>query len=154
MMSILNRFFRRNMIECPRCLGKGEVDLEDIKRLKKELFWAPGKCAYCNGVGKVTPDRIEKLPADFEYLTTDLPSSERFKVINGDEDALNRAWKFREQVHGFIEEIVQLYYIDNKEPGEIADYFFQKHGQFVYSDSERNEIIDYVEKVIKSKRKS
>lgn len=65
-MNFLNRIFRRNMVECPRCLGKGEVDLEDIKRLKKELFWAPGRCAYCNGNCKVPADRIEKLAVGFE----------------------------------------------------------------------------------------
>ncbi len=48
---------RENKIHCPRCLGKGHVDNvdnvdnEDIKRLKKELYWAPGPCAYCVGIG-------------------------------------------------------------------------------------------------------
>lgn len=153
-MKFINRIFRSNMVDCPRCLGKGKVDIEDIKRLKKELFWAPGKCAYCNGIGKVPPDRIEKLSPDFEYLTTDLPSWERHKVINGDQDALNRASEFKEVIHKFIEEIEQLYYIENKEPGEIADYFFQKQGQFVYSESEKQDLVDYIEKVIKSKLKN
>ena len=66
-MNFLNRIFRSNMVDCPRCFGKGNVDFEDIKRLKKESFWAPGKCAYCNGIGKVPPDRIEKVSVDFEY---------------------------------------------------------------------------------------
>lgn len=139
------------MIDCPRCLGKGNVDFEDIKRLQKELFWAPGKCAYCNGIGKVPPDRIKKISADFEYLTTDLPSLERHKVINGDENALNRASEFREIITNFIKEIEHLYYIENKEPSEIADYIFEKQGQHIYSESEKKELIDYVEKVIKSK---
>ena len=39
-----------NLIDCPRCLGKGHVDLQDIKRLRRELFWEPGPhCAYCDG---------------------------------------------------------------------------------------------------------
>lgn len=150
-MNFLNRIFRSNMIDCPRCLGKGNVDFEDIKRLQKELFWAPGKCAYCNGIGKVPPDRIKKISADFEYLTTDLPSLERHKVINGDENALNRASEFREIITNFIKEIEHLYYIENKEPSEIADYIFEKQGQHIYSESEKKELIDYVEKVIKSK---
>ncbi|MBO9203225.1 MULTISPECIES: hypothetical protein [Niastella] len=152
-MKFFNRIFRSNMVDCPRCLGKGNVDVEDIKRLKKELFWAPGKCAYCNGIGKVPPDRIEKLSADFEYLTTDLPSWERLKVINGDKDALKRANEQKEVIQKIVEEIEHLYYIENKEPGEIAAYFFHKRGQFVYSASEKQEIIDYVDRVIKSKRK-
>jgi hypothetical protein len=141
------------MVDCPRCLGKGNVDVEDIKRLKKEAFWIPGPCAYCNGIGKVPPDRIEKVPVDFEYLTTDLSSLERFKVINRDEGAFARAKAFKEGVLNFIEDIEHLYYIENKEPNEIAEYFFRKHRQYSYSEAEKKEIVDYVEKVIKSKLK-
>ena len=86
------------MIDCPRCLGKGIVDVEDIQRLKKEVFWAPGKCAYCNAIGKVPPGRTEQLSVDFEYLTTDLQSWERHKVINGNVDALKRADEYKEVV--------------------------------------------------------
>ncbi len=153
-MKFINRIFRRNMVDCPRCLGKGKVDLEDIKRLKKELFWAPGKCAYCNGTGKVPPSRIEKLSADFEYLTTDLPLWERDKIINGDSDALDRAGKYKETIHKFIEEIEHLYYIENKEPGEIADYLIQRRGQLAQSASEKQDLVNYIEKVIKSKLKN
>ena len=142
------------MVDCPRCLGKGKVDLEDIKRLKKEIFWAPGKCAYCNGIGKVPPDRIKKLSADFEYLTTDLSSWERYKVINGNSDALKRAKDHKEVIQKIVEEIEHLYYIENKEAREIAEHFFHKQGQLVYSESEKQQLIDYVEKVIKSKLKS
>jgi hypothetical protein len=153
-MNLINRIFRSNMVDCPRCLGKGKVDVEDIKRLKKELFWLPGKCAYCNGIGKVPPDRIEKISADFEYLTTDLPSWERHKVINGDEDALQRAEEHKELIRKIVQEIEHLYYLDNKVPGEIADYFLRKNGRLVYSESDKQEIIDYVEMVIKSKLKN
>jgi len=152
-MNFINRIFGSNMVDCPRCLGKGKVDWEDIKRLKKELFWAPGKCAYCNGVGKVPPGRIEKLSADFEYLTTDLPSWERYKVINGDEEALKRANAFKDLIQKTIQEIEHLYYIENKEPNEIADHFFHQQGRYVYSENEQQEIINYIEKVIKSKLK-
>ena len=152
-MNLINRIFRRNMVDCPRCLGKGMVDLEDIKRLNKELFWAPGKCAYCNGIGKVPPDRPEKVNTDFEYLTTDLASCERHKVINGDHDALKRANEFKDLIQNIIEEIEQLYYIENKESSEIAEYIFHKQGRHVFSQSEKQELIDYIEKVIKSKLK-
>ena len=141
------------MVDCPRCLGKGEVDLEDIKRLKKELFWMPGKCACCNGLGKVPPDRIEKLNVDFEYLTTDLPSWERHKVINGDRDALKRANEYKEVVQKIVEKIEHMYYIENKEPDEIANHLFYWSGQREYSESEKQRIIDYVDQVIKSKLK-
>jgi hypothetical protein len=134
-------------------LGKGHVDQEDIRRLKKEAFWIPGQCAYCNGLGKVPPDRIEKVRVDFEYLTTDLPSWERFKVITGDKDALARAKTHTETVLNFVEDIEHLYYIENKEPYEIADHFFQKHGHNSYSEAEKQQIVDYVKKVITSKLK-
>jgi len=142
------------MVDCPRCLGKGKVDHEDIKRLKKELYWAPGKCAYCNGNGKVPPDRIEQISADFEYLTTDLSSWERHKVINGDEEALKRANEFKKVIQYWVEKIETLYYLENKEPAEIADYFFHEQGRSEYSTSEKQEMIDYIEKVIKSKLKN
>lgn len=142
------------MVDCPRCLGKGDVDLEDIKRLKKELFWRTGKCAYCNGIGKVPPDRIRKIPADLEYLTTDLSSIERHKVINGNRDALQRANDYKEVIQKSIEEIENLYYIENMEPNEIAEHFFRKQRQHIYSAADKREIIDYIEKVIKSKLKN
>lgn len=153
-MNFINRIFRSNMADCPRCLGKGKVDLEDIKRLKKELFWAPGKCAYCNGIGKVPPDRIEKVNAGFEYLTTDLSSSERHRVINGDKDALKRADEFKEAVQKIVGDIENLYYIENMDPEEIAAHLFHKQDQFIYSESEKQETIDYIQKVIKSKLKN
>jgi hypothetical protein len=141
------------MVDCPRCLGKGEVDLQDIKRLKKELFWTPGKCAYCNGIGKVPPGRLEKVSAGFEYLTTDLSSWERHKVINGNPHALERADEYKELIQNFIKEIEHLYYIENKEPAEIAASIFHERGLRVFSQSENQELIDYIEKVIKSKLK-
>jgi hypothetical protein len=153
-MNFLNRIFRSNMVECPRCLGKGKVDLDDIQRLKKELFWAPGKCAYCNGIGKVPPDRIEKVSADFEYLTTDLSSWERNKVINGDKEARSRANDHKEVIQKLVAEIEHLYYIENMEPSEIAEHLFHKQNRDLYSDTEKNELVAYIEKIIKSKRKN
>jgi hypothetical protein len=142
-----NIYTNMNMLDCPRCLGKGKVDMEDIKRLKKELFWGPGKCAYCNGTGKVSPDIIEKVRVDFEYLSDSLSLWEREKVITGDEDMLKRASEYKKRVQKIIDEIEYLYYIENKEPSEIADYFFYKN-RFA---SDKQQIIDYIEKVIKSK---
>lgn len=153
-MNFFNRIFRRNMVDCPRCLGKGKVSSEDIKRLKMELFWAPGRCAYCNGIGKVPAGRAEKLDAGLEYLTTDIPSWERHRVINGDGGALKRAGEFKEVIQKIIEEIEHLYYIENQEPNEIADHLFHKKGKFVYSAAEKQEVIEYIQKVIKTKLKN
>lgn len=38
---------------CPRCVGKGFVDLNDIKRLDREGEWGMGYCRYCDGQGFV-----------------------------------------------------------------------------------------------------
>jgi hypothetical protein len=148
---LINRIFRRNMVDCPRCLGKGNVDIDDIKRLKKVLVWLPGKCAYCNGISKVPFDRLEKVSVDLEYLITDLPSLERHKVINGDKDTLKRASEYTESLQNFIKQIEHLYYIENMEPNEIAIDIFHKQGRFEYSTIEKQELINYVEKVIKCK---
>ncbi len=50
---------------CPRCLGKGFVDLNDIKRLGMETRWKQGACPYCGGQGNVKRGKtIEKDPRD------------------------------------------------------------------------------------------
>ncbi len=153
-MNIVNWLFRRNRVSCPRCLGKGHVDMEDIKRLKMEFFWGTGTCAYCNGSGKVSKEMTEKLSADLAYLTTDLPSIERHKLMNGNRDALNRAKEFNQLVNSLIEDIEHMYYIDNMEPDAIAEQIFYKQGRLEYSITEKNETVDYVEIVIKSKLKN
>ena len=87
-MNLVNKFFGKENIECPRCLGKGGVDRNDIKRLGKELKWLPEKCAYCNGTGKVSLKMTERVKADKTYLTTDIsklaviPHFSRTKIIS------------------------------------------------------------------------
>jgi serine/threonine protein kinase len=58
-----------NIHECPRCLGKGHVDKKDIKRLKRELEWMPGPCAYCDGTGEVDDEMLQSTNADDASLT-------------------------------------------------------------------------------------
>ena len=50
------------VILCPRCLGKGNVDEEDIYRLEQKDFLLPGECNYCEGVGKINIKKLEKEP--------------------------------------------------------------------------------------------
>ncbi len=38
---------------CPRCVGKGFVDENDIKRLKSGYNWTSGVCGFCKGTGYV-----------------------------------------------------------------------------------------------------
>ena len=83
-MNFFRRLFKRKpTVQCPRCLGKGRVDWDDIKRLGKELKWGPGRCAYCNGTGKVDPALMSKVAVGETYLTTNLPYAERKGVIDG-----------------------------------------------------------------------
>ena len=61
------------LIDCPRCLGKGHVDLQDIKRLRRELFWEPGPhCAYCDGKKVVELEFATNINADDWFITSDV----------------------------------------------------------------------------------
>ncbi len=42
-MNFINKLFRQTKAESPRCLGKGNVDFEDIKRLQKRIMLVTGK---------------------------------------------------------------------------------------------------------------
>jgi len=152
-MNFLSKIFTNKKVGCPRCLGKGDVNLEDIKLFKKELFWAPGKCAYCNGAGKVPSKRVAIVSADIEYLTTDLPGEERRRLYNGDIGALKRAKEFEAQIIKTIEQIEHLYYIENLEPKQIAEYLFNVHEKCNYTATEKQKLNQYIEKVINSKQK-
>jgi hypothetical protein len=87
-MGFFKRLFKQNKrVEkstCPRCLGKGHVDTEDIIRLKKNGEWEPGPCAYCNASGNVDEAMLSKVAVDAGYLTSDLSELERNAIINKD----------------------------------------------------------------------
>jgi DnaJ-class molecular chaperone len=51
----------RKLMTCPRCYGKGFVDLHDIKRLGMEEKWGQGYCRYCDGEGKVKMGKTKEL---------------------------------------------------------------------------------------------
>lgn len=40
-------------MKCPRCLGKGYVDRDDIRRLGMSGKWGPGPCRVCGATGDV-----------------------------------------------------------------------------------------------------
>ena len=50
-----------NSMTCPRCYGKGFVDLNDIKRLGMEQEWGQGFCRYCEGEGEVEKGKTKIL---------------------------------------------------------------------------------------------
>jgi hypothetical protein len=57
----LDKLNTSNNMTCPRCYGKGFVDLNDIKRLGKEQGWGQGFCRYCDGEGKVEKGKTKIL---------------------------------------------------------------------------------------------
>ncbi|RFS20533.1 hypothetical protein DVR12_18375 [Chitinophaga silvatica] len=144
----------KNLIECPRCLGKGQVDQDDIKRLGNELRWRPGRCAYCTGTGKVEAEMLDKVAVDEAYLTTTISSIERKKLINGDLDAIKRGEMFAETMDNFIEEITRLYFEEKMEVDKIVQLYIKgapKSG-FKINASQKAEFVDYIKTVIAHKR--
>ena len=77
---LLKKIVTPVQLTCPRCLGKGHVDRDDIIRLKQEGKWSAGACAYCNGTGDIDQDML-LIPADATHLTTNLSESERINFI-------------------------------------------------------------------------
>jgi len=147
-MNFFKRLFKRTgtSVECPRCLGKGHVDMNDIKRLGNELRWIPGKCAYCNGTGNVQPETISKVAAAEAYLTNNLPRAERNRVINGDKAALKRGAVLEERIGLAIEQIKQLYFEKNFDVEQIAELYLQS--PTVWDVQQKKEMIEYINNVI------
>jgi len=126
-MGLFNWFFKNKQdkqqedkIQCPRCLGKGHVDNEDIKRLKKEIYWIPGSCAYCEGSGSVTSDIINSTEVDEAYLTTDLSPEERIKFLIKDNEAVERSKTFKSAIEYLKDTVIRLYSEENKNINEIT----------------------------------
>jgi hypothetical protein len=145
-MNILEKIFINSKIECPRCLGKGEVDFDDIKRLKKELKWLPGKCAYCKGIGKVNSRIFSKVSVDNSYLTIDIPEEEQNRILNNDYEATERAKLYENQIDNFIKEVEFLYFEANLNPHKIADFYFISESNI--SINVKKDMINYIEKII------
>jgi DnaJ-class molecular chaperone len=57
----LNKNIDSENMTCPRCYGKGFVDLNDIKRLGMENQWGQGFCHYCDGIGEVEKGKTKKI---------------------------------------------------------------------------------------------
>lgn len=151
-MDFLRRFFRKDEpeIQCPRCLGKGNVDWEDIKRLNKELKWAPDRCAYCNGAGTVHPDLLKKVAVDESYLTTDLSPEEHLNLLRQDPAALEQARQYDERIDNFIKQILHLHTVGNMDPLQIAEFYLIPEPEYkskLYL-KEKEELADYIRRAI------
>ncbi len=150
-MNLFQRIFTKEQSfkECPRCLGKGHVDLDDINRLNQELMWAPGICAYCNGKGKVDSTIEENVPVNASYLVVNLPEDERKRIIHGHPDAIERGKQFEDQIKVFIDQISYLHFKTGLNELQIAEFFLLGKENLVSYEKERKEFVDYVERVIK-----
>lgn len=148
-MSFINKLFgkKQEKIDCPRCLGKGHVTWEDIKRMNRELKWSPGSCAYCNSTGKVYPDIVERIPIETTYLTTDISAKEARKLQNGDKDALERAEKLELDIDNFIYEIMDLHR-NKMSISQITEYYILKYPHHFRTDFQKNEFTEYVQRLI------
>lgn len=148
-MSIFDKFFEnKNDTKCPRCLGKGNVDLNDIERLKMQLFWRPGKCAYCNGKGKVNSEILSIISEDEVYLTTDLPKKEREVFLKNNPVSKIIAKDYAQNLELFVDEIYKLYSENKLTEKQIAEYIDSEKLDYII----RGETIEYVKKVIKIKK--
>jgi len=153
-MKFFQRLFNRQpkeTAECPRCLGKGHVNRDDIKRLGQELRWLPGKCAYCKGTGRVDVQMIGKVAVDEAYLTANLPTGERELLFAGDLGAMRRKEMVKAESEKLITKIRILHFEQNHSAEEIADiligpYMIAPRGFDVQNF--RNEFISYIKRVI------
>ncbi|MBO9728237.1 MAG: hypothetical protein J7623_06320 [Chitinophaga sp.] len=156
-MKFLKRLFskKEHLIECPRCLGKGCVDDNDIKRLGQELRWKTGRCAYCTGTGKVASDMINKVAVDEAYLTTNLTSIERKRFIHGHPDAIERSEIAEMQIQQAITEIRQLHFIKKLDAEQIAELYLISEVGFGDKryNIEKAKMIAYINKVIAAEDK-
>lgn len=140
----------KHLIECPRCLGKGHVDQDDIKRLGQELRWTPGPCAYCSGAGKVDAEMVDKVAIDEAYLTADLSARERKLFINGNPDAIERGDIIAEQMDDFIKDVNELHFVRKLGAEQIAQLYMESAPELsvqIYAE-EKAALIKYIQKVI------
>ena len=151
-MGIFNNIFGKKettpKIECPRCLGKGYVNKADIIRLDKQLYWAPGDCAYCKKAGKVDASLISKIAADEMYLTIERTDRERKKIINKDKQALAKAAEYKELVDYFVDYIVLSYKEEKTSVDEIAESLLVSSHKGI----NKGELVRYIKEIIEVKQ--
>lgn len=152
-MSFLNKLFNSQKVECPRCLGKGHVNFDDIRRLQKELKWHPGECAYCDATGRISSKMLSKIPVDTTYLTTDIAPEEKELLFAQDINALERAENHDKSVNGFIKQVEYLYFTANLPIEKIFAFYLISEEIYEISQAEKNDLIDYIERIV-AKNKS
>ena len=100
----------KRIIDCPRCLGKGHVNKEDIKRLRREYFWIEGPhCAYCDGKKQVNFDFANKVNADEWFLTSDVDQQEIQRFLNGDQEIINSVRQHEDYINYLANYLMENY---------------------------------------------
>jgi hypothetical protein len=153
-MKLVHKLFNNSKVNCPRCLGKGHVDWDDIERLEKKLKWIPGDCAYCNGKGEVHATLVSKIAVDHTYLTTDLPEQERKRIINGDKDALERGHVYDSDINNFIQQVEFLHFNGGLDINKIIEFYFIPKSESEMSPEEKKDFIAYISKIIEHKKEN
>lgn len=149
-MSLFKNLFSSNdsLKQCPRCLGKGFVDDEDIKRLKQELKWIPGTCAYCNGTGQVDKDIEDNIAVDAPFLVMNVPELERNRMISGHPDAIEQGIRTDEEHEYFIKQICYLHFVGGLSSTQIATFFLLYLEERESYEEEHEDLVRYIDKVI------
>ncbi|MFD1604044.1 hypothetical protein ACFSJW_08945 [Flavobacterium artemisiae] len=152
-MTIFN-FFTKSNIECPRCLGKGFVDWEDIRRLNKQLRWVPAPCAYCNGEGKVNKDQLSKVAVDCVYLTIDLPESELEKIKEGDKETVEKGRQLELFVDNLIEYVEHQHLSHDRNAEDIANLYLSTEDEKAAFSVDKESLVLYIQKIIDFKNQT
>ncbi len=151
-MSIFKFLFKKSDLECPRCLGKGFVDQEDIRRLNRQLKWVPAPCAYCNASGTTTPEMLANVPVDTSYLTIDLPESEIEKIKNADPETLEKGRLKELFLDNLIEYVEHHYQTQNMNAEGIAELYIKNEDETALFAVDKEDLKEYIEKIIKLKK--
>jgi len=150
-MTFFDFLFKNSDLECPRCLGKGFVGPDDIRRLNRQLKWAPGPCAYCDASGKVNEELLSKVPVDATYLTIDLPESEIEKIKNGDEETIEKGKLQELFIDNLINYIEDQYLNNNMNAESIADLYLKTEDEKAVFSVEKENLLQYIRKIIELK---
>ncbi len=94
---------------------------------------------------------IKKIPVDTTYLSTDLVSSERTRLISGDKAALERAEYFEIQTEAMLEQIHFLHTSANLDSKSIAEFYSIADQQLKRDQVAFDDFVEYVEQILSKK---
>jgi hypothetical protein len=107
----MNSEDKSKLIDCPRCLGKGHVDKQDVIRLRRIFFWVPGPhCAFCNGIKRVELSFASRFNADDWFITSDLSLEMYQKYIDKDPELLAKLEAQEHYIQNISNLIIQYHY--------------------------------------------